>query len=207
MRSLKMYYIAETNQLVFWQKLTEKRLDACSFFFKSLVKVKKISLYISDFIKKDNMIKEYVNWGDQFKIEFSIMVTNTPSDTWTNVFHFTGTDNNCCNNGDRIPAMWINHKKILISASVNDNGNYWKTFDYELNHKDHIIIQQLKDSSGLYWYEIIIDGVLKERTKNKQVKTYPSVKLYASDPWHGSFTSDLGLIFNFKVQQIEGLLL
>ena len=148
---------------------------------------------------KDNMIKELLNWGDQFKIELSLMVTKIPSTTSTNVFHLTGSDNNCCNNGDRIPAMSINSAGYFhICTSVNGNGNYWKNFDFELNHVYQITIQQLKDSSGLYWYEIIIDGVSKEKTENKQVTTYPSVKVYASNPWIDSFTSDLGIISNFS---------
>ena len=155
------------------------------------------------------MIAEFQNWGAQFKIEFSITVTKTPSSTSgdASIFHFTGTGENCCNEGDRIPAMWINRDGYFhIASSVNGNGNYYKNFDFELNNVYQITIQQLKDSSGLYWYEIIIDGVSKEKTENKQVTTYPSVKVYASNPWIDSFTSDLGIISNFKVQQIEGLL-
>ena len=153
------------------------------------------------------MVKLLQNWGDEFKMEFSIKVTKTPPAGWTNVFHFSGTDKDCCNFGDRIPAMWINRDGYFhIASSVNGNGNYYKNFDFELNNVYQITIQQLKDSSGLYWYEIIIDGVSKEKTENKQVTTYPSVKVYASNPWIDSFTSDLGIISNFKVQQIEGLL-
>ena len=152
------------------------------------------------------MIAEFQNWGAQFKIEFSITVTKTPSGT-ANIFHFTGTDKKCCKDGDRIPSMYINSKgQFETRTSVNGQWDYGKDFDFELNHVYQITIQQLKDSSGLYWYEIIIDGVSKEKTENKQVKTYPSVKLYTSDPWDDSFTSDLGLISNLNIQQIEGLL-
>ena len=148
------------------------------------------------------MVKVFHDWGDLFKVEFSIKVTKAPPAGWTNVFHFSGTDKDCCNYGDRIPALWINGNGnfYICFSGVNGNENYCKLFAIKLNHLYHMTVQQLKDS-GLYWYEIIIDGVSKVKTKNYSVKTYSSVKLYASDPWYNPFTSDLGIVSNLKIQQ------
>ena len=40
--------------------------------------------------------------------------------------------------------------------------------------------------------------------ENNQPKSFPSVRFFASDNYHNSFTSDLGSICNFKLQSSGG---
>jgi hypothetical protein len=51
---------------------------------------------------------------------------------WSNVIHLTSTGGNCCNYGDRVPAVWFfsasptnTLNKLHISSAVNNNGNYY----------------------------------------------------------------------------------
>ena len=149
------------------------------------------------------MANVYQNWGDWFKLEFSIKVTKIPTSVWTNVFHFTA-NGNINKYGDRIPALWINKGGFFtICSVVSGNKNYCKKLNFVLGKQYQVTIQQLKES-GKYWYEIIIDHVSKLKIENSQAKRFSSVKMYASDPWHNSFPSDLGSISNIRALHGEG---
>ena len=146
----------------------------------------------------------FQNWGDVYKIEFCIKVEQLPAAEWTNVFRFSGTDNDCCNNGDRIPAIKINKNGYFyVRSSVNGNGDYGQSYYFDLGKQYQMTIQQLKEN-GKYWYENIIDGTSKFKIENEQPKIFSNVKLYGSDPWYNPFTSDLGSICNINIIQPEG---
>ena len=125
-------------------------------------------------------------------------------DGYLNVFRLTGTDDNCCDHGDRIPLVSIlNTGYFEVSSTVNGNGNYYNHFLFELGKQYQMSIQQWKQN-GTHWYEITIDGISKFKIENNQPKQFSNVELYASDPWYNPFTSDFGSICNIKIQQGEG---
>ena len=155
-------------------------------------------------------IQEFQNWGRFFTIDFDIMVTNTTNGSggYSNVFRFTANDENVHHGnytfGGRIPALFIKHNQFFhICSAINGNPNYCQNFDFELEKQYHITIKQFMEG-GIIWYEIIIDGESRFKIKNTQPKNFSNVKLYGSDPWYKSFTSDLGIICNVKIQYIEG---
>ena len=155
-------------------------------------------------------IQAFQNWGRFFTIDFDIMVTKTTygSGGWTNVFRFTANDINDHNLdykfGGRIPAFFINsHGFFHICSEIDDNPNYCQNFDFELGKQYQITIKQFMET-GIDWYEIIIDGESWFKKENTQPKSFSSVKLYASDPWYNSFSSDLGSICNVKIQYLKG---
>ena len=144
-------------------------------------------------------MKEFKNWGKEYKIEFAIKVDKLPTANWTNVFHFTAHDSNNGQYGDRIPAVFIlKNGKAHICSAVNDEKNFCKNYNFELGKKYQATINQFK-KDGKYWYEIIIDGKSKFIIENSNPKSFVNVKLYVSDPWHASFSSDLGMIYNVKI--------
>jgi len=53
-------------------------------------------------------------WGEQYLVEFTIEVNKLPSTDVLNVFHMTSTDRDCCNHGDRLPAVFVLKHKILL---------------------------------------------------------------------------------------------
>ena len=144
------------------------------------------------------MVKEYKNWGKGYKIEFGIKVLKLPNQP-TNILHFSAYNNNNKMYGDRIPAVFI-HKEgyARICSAINDEKNFCKDLNFELGKKYQATIQQLK-KDGKYWYEIITDGESSFKTENGKPKSFANVKLYASDPWHAPFSSDLGIIYNTKI--------
>ena len=150
-------------------------------------------------ITKRNVVEVFRNWGDFFKIEFGIKVTKKTS-TCTNVFHFTAGDRNHGKYGDRIPAFWVCRGFFHICSAISGNVNYCKNFNFVLGKHYQVTIKQ-QILIGNYWYEIVINGVSILKIENKQAKRFSSVKLYASDPWHRPFSSDLGKISHIQIHQ------
>ena len=150
-------------------------------------------------IKKNQLVTEFKNWGKEYKIEFAIKVDKFTTDERTNVFHFTANDNNIGKYGDRIPAVFIHRNGyFLVCSAFNDHNNFCKDYKFELGKKYHAIIQQFK-KDGKYWYEIIIDGKSEFKIENGNPKSFANVKFYRSDPWYPPFSSDLGMIDDFKI--------
>ena len=163
-------------------------------------------------ISKNKLVKEYKSWVDVFKVEFDIKVTKLPQETWTNVFRFTANSYRDENYGDRIPALFVNNGGtnnagfFHVCSAVNGDKNYFKDFAFELGKQYQMTIQQFKDSNGKFWFEIIMDGHGKSifKIESTQPKSFPNVKLYASDGYAIPFSSDLGKIGNFNIQQGGG---
>ena len=79
-------------------------------------------------------------------------------------------------------------------------------FDYVLNKDYQIIIRQFKKGEG-YTFEIVIVGNKKVTFNNWWARGFKNVRLYASDPWHDPFTSDIGLLKSFKANDIAGIII
>ena len=158
--------------------------------------------FISDYcwyMQKNHLVKNYDSWGKVFSISFSITVFKSQSWDWTNVFHFTADGDNE-KFGDRIPALFINKNKYFqICSAVNDVGNYCKKYYFELRKEYSIMISQYQKGNK-YFFQIIIDNVIKLEVENTQAKYFLNVKFYASNPWSFSgFHSDLGKACDFNI--------
>ena len=150
-------------------------------------------------ISKDNLVKTFQNWGNVYNIEFTIKVTNVTFDGLKNVFRFTALYYQFY--GHSIPTLWISNKKFfLVSSAVNGNKNYQKVFGFEIGTKYQVSIKQYLDG-GQYWYEFIVDGKSQVKIVNTQPKSFPEVKLYASDPFGDPFTSKFGNVCNLNIRE------
>ena len=145
--------------------------------------------------------KTYPTWNKVYRVSFSVIVNKLPHAKWTNVIHFT-TGGNAGVYGYRNPAVWINKgsQSFYIISAVSGNLNYHsKGYKFSLGKQYDITIQQSIQNSK-YWYEILINNILRLRVHNTKPIIFSNVKEYISDPWHISFTSDIGTIFNLKVK-------
>ena len=146
--------------------------------------------------------KSYPTWGPSFKVSFSLKINKLPRNRQTNIIHVT-KGGNCCNFGDRIPAVYIEKRswmeRIYFCSAVNGNGNFCRWITVTLGKQYNITIQQSK-KGGKYWYQILIPGIRTRRFRNSRPKKFTNVKLYTSDPWYSPFTSDLGTVSNLKIE-------
>ena len=144
----------------------------------------------------------FQNWGKLYSVEFEITVIN-PGSGWTNVFHFAPVNKLGDRIPGRIPAFFINSDGYFhICSAVSGNGNYCYNFFFELGKQYQITIKQF-NTSGKYWYEIIIDGESKIKKENTQPKSFASVNFYASNGVENTFSTDLGSICNVNIQNDE----
>ena len=104
-------------------------------------------------IKKSHTVKMIDRLGPEFTIEFDIKVNSidgSSSPKWSksqgddyggeplyNLFHLTATGDNCCHNGDRVPAVYITNKNrvphlyILVTMPDHQVGKSSKLVNQE----------------------------------------------------------------------------
>ena len=126
----------------------------------------------------------YDHWGKTFKIEFDITVDEAASETYANVFAFSG----------RIPAFWVQKPRHFLIYTRIGNGLRYFSNEFNYGQKYHFEISQ--DANGLF--KIIRDGQLKSEIQNSHPQDYNNVISYLSDPWHVEF---LGCLENFQVSK------
>jgi len=76
-------------------------------------------------IQQNNLLGVIPEWGPAWKISFELNIQSFPSSTlYEFIFRFTSTTNDCCDIGDRIPALFTVHDgTILYATNIGDNGN------------------------------------------------------------------------------------
>ena len=152
--------------------------------------------------KGKQLASKFDGWGKKYLVEFDIVVNRMPS-KWMNVFHMTSTDNDCCNHGDRIPAVFVNNAKLFhITASVGGNGNFHHDYNFELNTLYHIEIKQdFHEFSKFGIYCIKINGEIHFCQLNESPRTFDDVKIYTSDQWYESF-ANYGKLSNLLIRKL-----
>ena len=61
----------------------------------------------------------------------------------SSILRFTSTDSNCCNVGDRVPAIFYKSDgQLLIYSAVDEKGNKRASYDIDLEKWYHIEIVQ-----------------------------------------------------------------
>lgn len=108
-------------------------------------------------------------------------------DYWRNIFHFTNSDNNCCNVGDRIPAIWVMPNKtnnFHITVSTEKNGNDWFNTTNDIPFKSAVFIGIVVQSKTIKYYvnNILINTINYD---SNIINRNDNTKLYIGDKWHG----------------------
>ena len=107
---------------------------------------------LSGVVKKNNMIGTIESWGPYFRVSLEFMIKSFVAAKWTNILSFkgNGATSNCCQVGDRAPAIFLENKEryLVFSNPVNGNGKYsFKYRGLQLNKWYKITIEQIKDIS------------------------------------------------------------
>ena len=171
--------------------------------FKQFDQITKCDKYIEKFSNlKEWKFPNSVNWYTLTQNGYSIKMSNTgitlptkkysisffynlnaKKPSWTNIFHITNTGNNCCSNGDRIPAVWVfpNDTRFHIRMSTNDSADDGIAIESApLNNK--ILVTFLFDNNIFTMY---INNTKKiTKTFNNIASISPNALLYIGDPWH-----------------------
>jgi hypothetical protein len=113
---------------------------------------------------------------------------------WRNLFHLTNTNKNCCDNGDRVPGVWITPKgtSIFISSSTNSNNDD-AFVTSALPSKTQLFITIVWSNKNVYVY---VNSTLNSQFTHSSSLTFANSNafFYIGDPWHGQ---NGGLLIKF----------
>ena len=95
---------------------------------------------------KGKEIGKIDSWGPLFRISLDLIIHSRVSNGFSSVLAFKGNGgrSDCCEIGDRIPAIFLYNPTMTLNFanSVRQNGNYWFDFKINLNTWYNIIIEQ-----------------------------------------------------------------
>ena len=88
---------------------------------------------VSDPVVSDKLVASLATWGPAFRISLDLYInsyeTIDADSDWAEILFVTSTMNQCCNIGDRIPAMFA-HKDGYIKTSTQIGNEGSKSFEH-----------------------------------------------------------------------------
>lgn len=116
---------------------------------------------------------------------------------YQSVLHFTiGNDNS--KYGDRIPGVFLIHKKLHIGVSINGLVNYFfESSTLPVGQWIEVQIQQVLDDQKRFVFTTLINKKEIRRNINTKPAEFYNVKVYLSDPWYHTMS---GFIRNLIVE-------
>eukprot|EP00091_Calanus_sinicus_P008435 TRINITY_DN2051_c0_g1_i1.p1 TRINITY_DN2051_c0_g1~~TRINITY_DN2051_c0_g1_i1.p1 ORF type:complete len:215 (-),score=45.38 TRINITY_DN2051_c0_g1_i1:104-724(-) len=141
-------------------------------------------------LTKNNLVTELPFLGKEYQVTFELKVSKFPGtdnvQRFQNVIHLSATGVNCCNVGDRVPAVWISKEKgLAFAALVNGIANYWKVLPTVHAENKWILIdisQKLVD--GKYIFEVLVNKESVDKVENTRPHAFGKVKVFAADNWY-----------------------
>ena len=83
----------------------------------------------SEPITANRLVATLPSLGPYFDVSLDVWVDNfqpNPKHHWSELIRFTSTKANCCNPGDRIPAIFVNKAGLIhVTSQVGAAGNYY----------------------------------------------------------------------------------
>jgi len=131
-----------------------------------------------------------INWSNlgitsniNMSISFWLNITSLYGN-WRNILHLTNNNNDCCNNGDRIPGIWItpSGSSLYISNSISTNYNdCYQSGSLPINQQQFITIVW----SGTNVYVYVNATLFYQYTYPSPLTTATSNAIfYIGDPWY-----------------------
>jgi hypothetical protein len=146
-------------------------------------------------LNKSNMIGSWGNTNvisnSSMSVSFWINIPST-SPNWTSIFHVTNDNNNCCNNGNRVPALWLwpNSTQLYLSVGTENNGGNFiipptnsQNTSPKLGINKPTFITFTFEGKNISMY---INGILKNSYKcpSNLTKAKSEAQFYCPDPWY-----------------------
>jgi hypothetical protein len=119
--------------------------------------------------------------GVNYRLTFDLTPRATVG-SWASIVHFTITNYDCCNPGDRVPGIWFNPGTVNLHVRIGDqtNGNWG--FDNisgcAIGRTSRIILECINSTVNL--------SIDAKTITAQQPTTRPSgtAFLYGGDPWY-----------------------
>lgn len=159
---------------------------------------------------RNNMVSVIPRLSKTFSVRFEVNPKYFQTG-WTNVIHLS-TGDNCCNHGDRVPAVWFHGasrtatvNKMHICFSIDNNGNH--CFNTKTNiprgQWTSVEISQRAEGSA-HRYEIKVNGTVVHSIVNNAAREFDDVKVYTSDPWYYRAAGNIkGLVIDGRLANTQ----
>ncbi|KAJ2991294.1 hypothetical protein HDV02_003864 [Globomyces sp. JEL0801] len=117
-----------------------------------------------------------------YEIEFNLTI-NALTPSWGNILHFTKSNNNMLNNGDRIPGVWLypNAAKLLVAQDFDTQANVATPMGATISMGEPHYIKIVAVGQKIRTY---VDNVLYSTLTNSNPRTKGVANVYIGDPWH-----------------------
>ena len=80
-------------------------------------------------VRKNNLIGTAEHWGPEFKITVDIKINSflKQSTKVLEIFRFASVEGNCCEIGQRLPALfsWFKNNTFHLTSNIGTKGNTW----------------------------------------------------------------------------------
>ena len=80
-------------------------------------------------VRKNNLIGTAEHWGPEFKITVDIKINSflKQSTKVLEIFRFASVEGNCCEIGQRLPALfsWFKNNTFHLTTNIGTEGNTW----------------------------------------------------------------------------------
>ena len=137
-------------------------------------------------LQRNNLLTTIPRLTKSYTVKFQIKPTGTVGG-WSNILHMTANDNNCCNYGDRNPAVFVHGSstKLHICSSVSNNGNHCVNPPTALpiNTWTAVEITQRPEGNS-FRYQVKVGGKVYGNLINTLPKEFTNVKVYSADNWY-----------------------
>ena len=110
-------------------------------------------LGFSGTVSRNKQIATISNWGPEFSVKVKVIIHSAHSE-WSNILRFTSTGSDCCNIGDRVPAIFLRPGggALAITNAVGDSGNHHFYHKIEMGKLYDIEIVQEKTNGKVRIY-------------------------------------------------------
>merc|ERR1739838_997858 len=114
-------------------------------------------------VTKGTLLTTLPRLGKNYDVSFDMWVQSFSGPNrrgWMEVLRFTSTGNNCCNPGDRIPAVFVNKGGYIhVTSQVGSNNNYYSNIYIRAQTWVKVEVKQYCTSyeCNSAWYVVRVD--------------------------------------------------
>ena len=79
-------------------------------------------------VRRNNLIGSIEHWGPDFEIDVEVKVNSfSKSEGILEIFRFASVEGNCCEIGQRLPALfsWFQNNTFHLTTNIGTEGNTW----------------------------------------------------------------------------------
>jgi len=140
-------------------------------------------------------------------LDYTVGFTVTPRGIvggWGNIIHVSATGNNCCNYGDRVPAVWFypGNLRLHIRDGHTSEGNAG------CDPEDQLVVDQATtvrlEINGFFLSVYYNDELKCEAARGDGRSLHDNARIWLSDDWHDAANAEVDDVYILPLAPTEG---